>query len=67
MQNASTDIRDWRCHACGKLLGKRQGNQIHIQYKHGVHYIVDTKITGKCPCGALNAEQPVKTVSQQKL
>lgn len=51
-------VADWRCHACGKLLAKRQGNQIHIHVGQKYRYIVDGKVTSICPrCEALNSTQ----------
>jgi len=56
---------DWRC-KCGRLLGKRQGQQIHIHIGDRHRYIVDGKVTCVCPnpqCGALNSEQTAEIVT----
>ncbi len=48
--------RDWRCHDCGKLLGKCNGQQMHIRRKPA-EFMASFPITAKCPgCGALNAK-----------
>lgn len=48
---------DWRCE-CGRLLGKRQGNLIHVQISDKYRYTIDGKVTCVCPrCGRLNSEQ----------
>lgn len=58
MPNVSPSVADWRCHACSKLLAKRQGNQIHIHVGQKYRYIVDGKVTSICPgCEALNSTQ----------
>lgn len=47
---------DWRCHDCGKLLGKCNGQQMHIRRKPA-EFMASFPITAKCPgCGALNAK-----------
>lgn len=61
--NAPAEITDWRCHACGKLLAKKQGNQIHIRIGEKYRYVVDGKVTSVCPrCDALNSEQTSEIV-----
>jgi len=55
--NDNNAMTDWRCR-CGRLLGKRQGNQIHIQISEKHRYAVDGKVTSVCPkCGSLNSDQ----------
>ena len=67
MQNESTIIANWLCHACGKLLGKRQGNQLHIKIGDKHRYVIDGKVTSVCPrCGALNSEQTAEIVSHKQ-
>ena len=52
----SASSRDWRCHDCGKLLGKCNGQQMHIRRK-SVEFMASFPITAKCPgCGALNSK-----------
>lgn len=52
----SVFTRDWRCHDCGKLLGKCNGQQMHIRRKPA-EFMASFPITAKCPgCGALNAK-----------
>ena len=59
-------ITDWRCHACSKLLGKRQGNQLHIQIGDKHRYVIDGKVTSICPrCDALNSEQTAEIVASR--
>ncbi len=67
MQNEPADIQDWRCHACGKLLAKRQGNQIHIRIGEKYRYAIDGKVTSVCPrCDALNSDQTAEIVPSGK-
>lgn len=67
MQNENAVISDWRCHACGKLLAKRQGNQLHIQIGDKHRYVIDGKATSICPrCGALNSAQTAEIVSDKQ-
>lgn len=45
---------DWRCHDCGKLLGKSNGEMMHIRRKPA-EFTASLPITAKCPgCGSLN-------------
>ncbi len=60
MEGFEQSIQEWRCHACNKLLAKRQGNQIHIQIGDKYRYVIDGKVTSVCPrCEALNSDQTV--------
>lgn len=60
-------ISDWRCHACGKLLGKVQGNQIQIKITDKGSYVVDGKVIAVCPrCAALNSTQTAEIVPVSK-
>ncbi len=48
-------LRDWRCSACGKLLGRRGQGGIHVQFHRGHQYIVSGNVTAVCRCcGRLN-------------
>ena len=63
MSNPHTDVQDWRCHACNKLLAKRQGNQVHIRIGEKYRFVIDGKVTSICPrCDALNSEQTSEIV-----
>lgn len=63
MQKTTTDLGDWRCHSCDKLLAKRQGNQIHVRIGDRHRFVIDGKVTSICPrCEALNSEQTAKIV-----
>jgi hypothetical protein len=46
--------KNWRCKACGALLGIEQGGELHVKYKEA-----DLRIVGSCRracrrCGAVN-------------
>lgn len=46
---------DWRCTACGHLLGKCQGGRVLIQFARGHRYVVSRPATGQCRrCKTLN-------------
>jgi phage FluMu protein Com len=46
---------DWRCKKCGKLLGIRSDDRIHITFSRGHDYIVGLPAVGTCRgCGSLN-------------
>ena len=67
MSNLPQSVQDWRCHACDKLLAKRQGNQIHIQIGDKYRYVIDGKVTAICPrCESLNSEQTTASVPVKK-
>ncbi len=58
MEVKSQSLEEWRCHACNKLLAKRQSHQIHICIGDKYRYVVDGKVTSVCPrCQALNSDQ----------
>lgn len=51
--NANPD--DWRCLSCGKLLGKRQGAVVLIQFARGHCYRAPRPVTAVCrSCKTLN-------------
>lgn len=46
--------REWRCHNCGRLLGKTNGSQMQIRRKP-LDYVVGFPVLATCPgCGSLN-------------
>jgi phage FluMu protein Com len=46
--------REWRCHDCGRLLGKTNGFQMQIRRKP-LDYVVGFPVLATCPgCGSLN-------------
>lgn len=46
--------REWRCHDCGRLLGKTNGSQMQIRRKP-FDYVVGFPVLATCPgCGSLN-------------
>lgn len=46
--------REWRCHDCGRLLGKTNGSQMQIRRKP-LDYVVGFPVLATCPgCGSLN-------------
>ena len=56
------DIRDaeftleWRCHNCGRLLGKTNAFQMQIRRKP-LDYVVGFPVLAACPgCGSLNVK-----------
>jgi phage FluMu protein Com len=66
MLPSNQSVADWRCHECGKLLAKRQGNQLHIEIAGKYRYIVDGRVTSVCPrCETLNSEQTAQIVPAQ--
>lgn len=65
MKDENSNIQDWRCHACNKLLAKKQSNHLHIQIGNKFSYVVDGKITAICPrCSALNSQQTAKIIPE---
>lgn len=42
--------REWRCTNCGKLLGVKEGNRLHIRFARGHEYLVGLPTTGVCRC-----------------
>ena len=47
--------REWRCTRCGKLLGLREGDRLHIRFARGHEYLVGFPVTSICrSCRALN-------------
>lgn len=50
-----TDVESWRCRACRKLLGKRQGSVVLIQFARGHCYRAQRPLSAVCRgCGTLN-------------
>lgn len=50
---------EWRCTKCGKLLGVREGDQLHIRFARGHEYLVGYPIIGTCRnCNSLNNLRP---------
>lgn len=46
--------KEWRCHDCGRLLGKTNGVQMQIRRKP-LQYVVGFPVSATCPgCGSLN-------------
>lgn len=67
MEIDQTPTQDWRCHACSKLLARRQGNQIQVQIGNKYRYVIDGKVTAVCPrCESLNSEQTTATIRVDK-
>jgi hypothetical protein len=33
LQNQTSNIKPWRCHACGALLGIARGDELHVKYR----------------------------------
>jgi len=47
--------REWRCTRCGKLLGLREGDRLHIRFARGHEYLVGFPVTSICrSCRTLN-------------
>ena len=50
---------DWRCSACGLLLGRVTGEQVEIRYKT-MRYVVRGEVSTTCrKCGEANAVNSV--------
>ena len=46
---------EWRCEACGKLLGMVKGKRVHIRIARRQEYIVSGPASAVCRgCGQLN-------------
>lgn len=46
---------DWSCSCCGKLLGVRRSDLMHISFARGHEYLVGFPATATCRgCGTLN-------------
>lgn len=57
--------RDWRCMRCGKLLGRLEGDRLHIQFARGHQYVVGLPVSSVCRgCSTLNELLPQRTPSQ---
>ena len=57
--------REWRCTRCGKLLGLREGDRLHIRFARGHEYLVGFPVTGICrSCRTLN--ELAETCSEQQ-
>lgn len=52
----------WRCTRCGKLLGKRVGDRMHIRSANSSDYVASFPIEAKCcRCMAKNsASSPIR-------
>lgn len=51
----ATSGSDWRCTCCGKLLGRRQGSVVLVQFARGHQYRAPRPISAVCRgCGNLN-------------
>lgn len=49
------DSADWRCTCCGKLLGRRHGAVVLVQFARGHRYRVSRPASAVCRgCGTLN-------------
>ena len=47
--------RDWRCSNCDRLLGRHEGERIHLKMDRAHEYLVSLPATATCRgCGALN-------------
>jgi len=47
--------REWRCEDCGKLLGARKKDRLHIRTRRGPDYLVGFPVTAVCRgCQSLN-------------
>ena len=48
-------VGEWRCSGCGKLLGLRKADRLHIRFARSHEYLVGFPATGTCRCcGTLN-------------
>ncbi len=46
---------DWRCTCCGKLLGRRHGSVVLVQFARGHRYRISRPASAVCRgCGTLN-------------
>ncbi|QFT96066.1 hypothetical protein FIU85_02000 [Roseovarius sp. THAF8] len=46
---------DWRCTCCGKLLGRRHGSAILVQFARGHRYRISRPASAVCrSCDTLN-------------
>ena len=59
-------VGEWRCSGCGKLLGLRKADRLHIRFARSHEYLVGFPATGTCrACGTLN-EHPAVTAEPAK-
>lgn len=50
-----THADQWRCSRCFKLLGRRDGDRVHLRFTQGHEYFVHLPATAVCrSCGTLN-------------
>jgi hypothetical protein len=57
--------RDWRCVRCGKLLGRLEGDRLHIQFARGHQYVVGLPVSSVCRgCSTLNELSSLRSPSQ---
>lgn len=55
--------REWRCKQCGKLLGKIEGDRLHVRFARKHEYLMGPPVTATCwGCGTLNEYSPGKEV-----
>lgn len=55
--------REWRCKQCGKLLGKIEGDRLHVRFARKHEYLMRPPVTATCwGCGTLNEYSPGKEV-----
>ncbi len=47
-------MRDWRCLCCFKLLGRRNGDRVHLKFTTSHEYVANLPATAICRCGTLN-------------
>ena len=46
---------EWRCTQCGKLLGKTEGDRLHVRFARHHEYLMGFPVTAMCwSCGGLN-------------
>ena len=46
---------DWRCTHCQMLLGRRDGDRVHVRFARGHQYVASLPITSVCrSCATLN-------------
>lgn len=55
LDHADTGHLDWRCTCCGKLMGRRAGAVVLIQFARGHRYRAPRPVSAVCrACGTLN-------------
>ena len=47
--------REWRCKRCKKLLGRIEGDRLHVRFARMNEYLMAPPVTATCwGCGTLN-------------